>query len=161
MWWNLDILKFGLLLLPPALRKKRTFAFLCALLAALADLKGRFVEYRSRCDAKLQVNGQVIYIEKALNDRFFLENRDIYITERDVSDIPPIVWLFNGASPEVYLYGEGDANVTWLGEGGQNNTMAYIVNVPSYLEGNLNEIRDLVEFYKPAGRKYIINIYEL
>ena len=61
----------------------------------------------------------------------------------------------------MYLYGEGDANVTWLGEGGQNNTMAYIVNVPSYLEGNLNEIRDLVEFYKPAGRKYIINIYEL
>lgn len=161
MWWNLDILKFGLLLLPPALRKKRLFAFLSVLLSALTDLKERFVEYRRQCDARLQANGQVIYIEKALNDRFLLGSRDIRITERDVSDIPQIVYLFNGASPEVYLYGGGDANVTYLGEGGQNRTMAYIVNVPSYLEGNLNEIRDLVEFYKPAGRKYIINIYEL
>lgn len=159
MWYKIDLLKFGLLLLPPFLRKKRLFAFLSVLLFPFQELMSRLDGYRKECDDKLNVNGQVIYIDKALNDYFLLPYKDIYITEKSLDDIAPVVYLFNEAEPAVYFFDDDSRNVTYLTDGDVNASMEFVVNVPSYLEGQLDEIRNLVEFNKPAGRIYKLTVY--
>ena len=159
MWYKIDIIKYGLLLLPPFLRKQRLFAFLNVLLLPFQELMSRLDNYRKECDDRLNINGQVIYIEKALNDYFLLSYKDIYITEKSLDDIAPVIYLFNDAEPAVYFFDDDSQNVTYLTEGDVNTSMEFIVNVPSYLESQLDEIRNLVEFYKPAGRSYKLNIY--
>ena len=59
------------------------------------------------------------------------------------------------------LYTEADDDILYLASGYQSyKEEDYIVNVPSLLESELEKIRNIVEYNRPAGRKYKINIYE-
>lgn len=156
MWYKIDIFKFAFLLLPPPLRKKKMFAFLKVLTLPISYLHDELMKYRDLCDSRLSVNGQVIYIEKALNDYFLLQNKDIYIS--DIEGIIRSAYLRN-ESPSNYFYNEGSNKHTYL-HNGANGHLKFIVNVPSYLEDRIEEIKNIVEYNKPAGRVYTINIYD-
>lgn len=160
MWYNLDIYKFAQYLLPPVLRKKRLFAFLCVLLLPVYVVLQAFLAFRKQCVDNMNINGQVIYIEKVLNDTFFLENKEIYL-----SDIPDSQFYMYTRDERIqatfHQRNEEDMRQLYMCHRNEGNMEGnYIVNVPSFLEGKTDEIRRIVEKYKPSGRKYIINIYE-
>lgn len=162
MWYKIDIYKFALLLLIPPLRKKKMFAFIKVLTIPFANMVSEFNKYRNDSATKLAVNGQVICIEKTLNDYFLLSNKDIYISDTDISNIPPEVYLYDGESGdfETYFYDADSNNVTYLPDGDQNESLMFVVNVPQYLQEYEQEIINIIEFNKPAGRRYRIEYYE-
>lgn len=160
MWYNVDIYKLGAYLLPPFLRKKRMYAFLCVLLFPFYCLCKIFKDYRKASLQKLNVNGQVAYIEKMLNNEFELEHQEIYITDSEslrlnLSD------LYSDASVTMTVYPDNSEDVLYLESGNESvKSEDYIVNVPSFLEDQIERIRTLVEYNKPAGRTYKINLYD-
>lgn len=160
MWYNVDIYKLGAYLLPPFLRKKRLYAFLCVFLYPFYWLCKVFKDYRKTSLQKLNVNGQVAYIEKKLNDEFELENREIYITDSDAL-IPNPSYMYSDIVITMTIYPEESENVLYLESGDVSvKSEDYIVNVPSFLEDQIEKIRTLVEYNKPAGRTYKINLYD-
>ena len=59
------------------------------------------------------------------------------------------------------VYSVESGNMLYLLSGSESlKKEDYIVNVPSYLQDRINEITTLVEYNKPAGRKYTIKIYD-
>ena len=115
MWYDFDIIKYAQYVLRPSLRKRKIFAIISIFLLPLIFIYTLFKSYRKQAINKLNINGQVIYIEKVLN-----------IQQR----------------------GEG------------NYSGNYMVNIPSFLSTYENEIKNLIDYYKPAGRTYVLKIYE-
>lgn len=160
MWYNLDIFKFAQHLLPPVLREKRLFAFLCVLLLPAYMILQAFQSFKKRSNSNMNINGQVICIEKILNDTFFLNDKEIYLS--DIPDRQLYMYIRNERT-QVLFYQRNEEVTQHLymqqrGEGNMNGN--YIVNVPSFLSDRIDEIQRIVEKYKPSGRKYIINIYD-
>lgn len=160
MWYNVDIYKLGAYLLPPFLRKKRMYAFFCVFLYPFYWLCKMFKDYRKSSLQKLNVNGQVAYIEKRLCDEFELEYRDIYITDSD-SLRPNVADMYRDPSVTLTVYPESSEEKLYLESGDESvKSEDYIVNVPSFLADHLETIKTIVEYNKPAGRTYKINLYD-
>ena len=160
MWYNVDIYKLGAYLLPPFLRKKRMYAFLCVFLYPFYWLCKMFKDYRKTSLRKLNVNGQVAYIEKMLNDEFEFENREIYITDSDALK-PNVADMYRDPSVTMTIYPESSEEKLYLESGDESiKSEDYIVNVPSFLADKLEVIKTIVEYNKPAGRTYKINVYD-
>ena len=160
MWYNVDVYKLAAYLLPPFLRKKKLFSFFSVLLYPFFLLVQNLKNFRKSCIYKLNANGQVIYIEKYLNDYFNLEYKDIYITDSE-NNIPNVSVLYPGEAITMAVYPLESGDMLFLLSGTESlKEEDYIVNVPSYLQERINEITTLVEYNKPAGRKYTIKIYD-
>ena len=160
MWYNVDIYKLGAYLIPPFLRKKRMYAFLCVFLYPFYWLCKMFKDYRKSSLQKLNVNGQVAYIEKRLCDEFELEYRDIYITDSDALK-PNVADMYRNPSVTMVIYPESSEEKLYLESGDESiKSEDYIVNVPSFLADHLETIKTIVEYNKPAGRTYKINLYD-
>lgn len=161
MWYDVDMVKMAQLLLPPFLRKPRLFALLRVLVLPFGELHERFMRYRSQSMNRLVITGQVISLEKNLNDMFFLEHNEIYIT-----DVPAESFtMYNDDEPfpGVVMYNDGEESpdqVIWRNDGEGRYDGDFIVNVPSFLSEYENQIRIFLDTYKVMGRKYILNIYE-
>lgn len=67
-------------MLRPSLRKGEAFTIIFIFLLSLTFIYTLSKSYREQTIDKLNINDQVIYIEETLNDRFFLEDRETYIT---------------------------------------------------------------------------------
>ena len=160
MWYNVDIYKLGAYLLPPFLRKKRMYAFLCVFLYPFYWLCKMFKDYRKTSLRKLNVNGQVAYIEKMLNNEFEFENREIYITDSDALK-PNVADMYRDPSVTMTIYPESSEEKLYLESGDESiKSEDYIVNVPSFLADKLEVIKTIVEYNKPAGRTYKINLID-
>lgn len=160
MFYDFDIYKWGLLILPPVLRKNRIYALLSVLLKPLYDLLQVFKTFRSNTLQRININGQVIYMEKALNDRFLLEYHEIYITDTGSEDETSSV-LYEDEGNTMIVYEDGSSSVTYLKGLDEGKIHAdFVVNVPSFLDDYIDEIKVIIESNKPAGRSYSINIYD-
>lgn len=158
MWYKVDIYKFGQHLMPPVLRKKRLFSLLSVLLLPFAYMAESFLLFRYQSRNKLKTNGQVIYIEKVLNDHFLLTGKEIYLS--DIEDRAVYLYRRSEGQIPLYLYKdmEGDAFLRYGDEGSYEGN--FIVHIPSFLKDYETEIRNLTNFYKPAGRNFKIEIYD-
>jgi hypothetical protein len=109
---------------------------------------------------ELSFNGQVIYLEKLLNQTFNNDGDEIYIEDGPVTEtyiyneneLNEETYLTNEdeAGTEVYLYNEDESSGTEIG---------FIVNVPSSLPINEPQLIALINAYKLAGISYTINYY--
>lgn len=165
MWYDLDIYKFGEHLLPPVLRKKRLFAFLCVLLLPAKMVMQVFRPYRKDCLDKLMVNGRIIYIEKILNDRFYLKNKEIYID--DFTEAPP--WLYSRLErgyPSISIFKRAEGGILdkiYIKKRAEGKLGGdFIIWVPGFLDKQsyMAEIKNIADYYRPAGRNYTIKIYD-
>lgn len=160
MWYDFDILKYAQYVLRPLLRKKRIFAVISVFLLPLIFIYTLFKSYRKQAVDKLNINGQVIYIEKVLNERFFLKDREIYITDI----VGKEVYLYHHSEEQIpsYLHKRNErAEVKYIQQRGEGNYSGnFVVNIPSFLSIYEIEIRNLVDYYKPAGRSFVLKIYE-
>lgn len=150
MWYKVNWKILTLNWLPTMLRKNFTKAFMTVVVLPVSQLYDRWRTLRDRNIYKMQHNGQVCYLRKALNDTFDLEERRIYIDDglyKDPVYLNPIVsnkpkylgTLF--INPNRFHSGEYDF---WV------YVPAAIVNAKNY------ELRALIDFYKEGAKKYTI-----
>nr|DAS20561.1 MAG TPA: hypothetical protein [Caudoviricetes sp.] len=156
--YDFDIIKYAQYVLHPALRKKKIFALISVFLLPLIFIYNSFKKYRKQLIDK-NINGQVIYIEKALNDRFFLKKREIFIT--DIEDSVTYLHKRTEGQIPVYIYKRSEKGKTvfkYRDEGSYEGN--FIVHIPSFLKEYETDIRNQVNYYKPAGRSFKIEIYD-
>ena len=61
-----------------------------------------------------------------------------------------------------YLHKRSEgAEIKYIQQRGEGNYSGnYMVNIPSFLSAYEGEIKNLIDYYKPAGRTYVLKIYE-
>lgn len=158
MWYRIDYKRLVELLLPTFLRKNIILAFLRAIIIPVIDIYSKFTIYRLAVSKRLDFNGQVMYLEKMLNDEFNLTD-EIYIT--DAIKIP-VLYLHHKMELQVpvYLWIDKEIILTHKSEVGSSDD--FIVNIPVFLNtlDNITVIKRITDYYKYAGKRYKINIYE-
>ena len=79
MWYNIDFIKWAILLLANSYRKPKFIAFLKSLITPISNLHYQFLKKRKLDIFILNHNGQVCYLRSALNDVFDPKERRIRI----------------------------------------------------------------------------------
>ena len=171
MWYRIDLTKLVVQLLPPILRSKFLIALLKALILPLAFIYGKLMEHRDNVSEKLDITANVIYLEKILNDAFFLSDLQIYI-ETQEEDLTNYWHVKHEDAPCKYLHKDSKTGVILKYKEESSYKDSFVVWVPTFLctsldsnedkyKGkNLTRIKELLSFYKPAGRTYSIKLYD-
>ena len=150
-WYNLDVNRLVLLLLPIEWRKSRNVAFLQSLVAPIKEVHYQFRTNRARNLYKIQHSWMKCHIQDALNDEFDPGERRITIDEPDT--------FLNK-----YIYTQAEAKPKYLGtmylrtsdELGTGE-FDFTVNMNN-VYANIYDVRALVDFYRMAGPRYnVIN----
>lgn len=166
--FNVDFNNIITLLLPPFLRKSKNIAWLKSLVKPLIDLYTLFMAYRVTTVYSLSFTGQVIYLEKLLNDSYNAGLTGIYIA--DGSGIARIYFSHKSEGfPKQYLYhkSENQTPLYLYHKSEYNSQNDFIIMVPLSLytqlqlnnDQGLNNMKSLVNLYKLAGKRYTINSY--
>lgn len=158
-------------MLPPILRNVTLVKLLNVLVLPIKYVHSLFLTLKTDTDTVLNTAANVQYLEKALNDAFFLRRREIYITTVDEEKRRDF-FLKREAQPTQYLYEKSESYPFVLWHSGESALRYnFTVHVPDFLctssaeddkyKGrNLCKIRSILNRFKPAGRTYNIEIYE-
>lgn len=139
--------------LPLTARRHTMLSWLHALLAPVKRLYMEFLVYRHRVNYQMDHTGQVVYLEKVLNDRF-----DGAAERIRIKDGPKLEWMYIFQRDEkkpkylkkVYLY-----NRLSYGDQGVDFEVFIPADVRVWAEGGLlAECHSLVAYYKLAGKTY-------
>lgn len=171
MLYKVDFTRFVHQLLPPILRGKVLMALFRAYIIPLRYLYDKFLAYKDSISARLNITCNVQYIQKALNDAFYLTENQIYIeTSADVTIA--VLYFKEEEKPVTHLYAKGGVPIYVWGSNEKTNIDTCIVYIPSFLctsldtnedeygGKNLQLIHNLLNYYKPAGRTCRIVIYD-
>lgn len=166
--FNVDFNIIIQLLLPPFLRKSKNIEWLKALVKPLIDVYTIFTTYRSSTIYSLSFTGQVIYLEKLLNDTYNSGLTGIYIKDDNLMSVP---FIFNKSEGvvNVYLYNFSESATPFYlyNQSAFISQNDFIVMVPaviySTLQQNnnqgLNNMTALIKLYKLAGKRFTIQSY--
>lgn len=173
MWYRIDFTRLVVHLLPPILRSRFLTSLLVVMIAPLRYIHTKFGTLKETADNRLDITGNVQYLEKALNEAFYLGNRQIYIETPEEEGTPAFYFASETQSPNVmFLQSEGNGFVmTRKGEG--RGVVNFTVKVPTFLctsteskeedryhWGYLSIINSILKTYKPAGRTFSIELYD-
>lgn len=171
MQCRIDYVRFVWQLLPPVLRSSVLLVLLRVLITPLRYLQERLSAYMEGVSSRLNITANVQYIQKALNDAFYLTDNQIYIETPEAERATVFYYQEEGQAANYINTKGGDAFYLRTPDDVSPNE-TYIVYVPSFLctsidaEGDefhgehLQTIYNLLNTYKPAGRKYRIEIYD-
>jgi hypothetical protein len=136
-------------------------AWLYALIQPVVELYNIFYAYRTQTLYSLSITGQVIYLEKLLNDKYNSGGTEIYISDGEFNNAPfiyntaearPDLFLYNTAEakPDLFLYNTSEYT------SGNND---FVINVPDTITFDTNEMTSLINLYKLAGKSFTIETY--
>jgi hypothetical protein len=147
----------------PSLLKAKAARFmaLCkALQSPVHFLQGLFTVYSNLRRYDLSHNGQIIYLEKVLNDKLDATQRRIYIDDPQPSNITPtVLYRKSEAQPTAILYRKSEAQTTSiLFRYSEVSSIDFVVFIPVSLGALSNQIiiKSLVNFYRVAGKRFTI-----
>lgn len=155
---NVDFRKLSVLLTPIFWRKRAFVEYIYCFIEPIKVLNDEFKKFRTNSIYKIVHNGQVMILEKVLNDAFDQELRRIYITDSVQND-------------PLYLYSIPENKPVYLGtqylydfSSFENTNYEFIVNFPIAIKpvnpfdllNFENRIKALVNYYKLASKRYII-----
>lgn len=144
------------LLLPVWLRQPKHLAFLKAVLKPLKQLYNTFVAYRTNTLRSISHTGQVIYIERLLNGDATVQY-PIYLSDSDDDRLNDYIYNQSEGQLPIYLYQDGALlPVEVNNEVEYENIDDFVVKVRGVPPMSDTEIRNIVEKYKPAGKRYSI-----
>ncbi len=138
---------------PSRLRRPFMFLWLNALVAPIRWLYTEFVKYRHLANYKMEHNGQVVYLQKVLNDRF-----DVALKQIRISDGTKYDWTYLFQSLEnkpqylnkILLYDHLSYGIT-----GADFQVHVPSGIPIWTNSSLMaEFRSLLNYYKLAGKRY-------
>lgn len=138
-----------------------TKAWLYSLIQPIIELYAIFSSYRIQAIYMLSFTGQVIYLEKLLNDTFNNGGTEIFI-EDGILKIAP--FLFNTAedADPFYVFNTAETNEENLylyNTAEYTGNLDFIVKVPTALVFDENQMKSLINKYKLAGKNYTIQTY--
>ena len=162
MFYQFDVDKWIIHLLPPVLRKVSIFAFLRCLLYPIKQLHTAFLAYKNGVDRKLAYNAFNDYLERFLNTLFFFETKVIYITDVEY-DWATITFQSEPFSP-AYMSFQNETPATPLilsSVEPEARNGAFVVHVPSaFSQADIATVTNWVNFYKMAGTEFTVEVYE-
>lgn len=123
-------------------------------------------------DKNLNISANVISLQRALNEEFFLKHEHIYIDTPNEVDKRVLYFLSeNQPSLQMCFSSEREGQYMWK-HGETTVKYNFVVYVPTFLctslnkdedkyrGENLNRIMNLLNKYKPAGRTFCIELYD-
>jgi hypothetical protein len=139
----------------------RHLAWIRALMAPLSSLNITFMTNVNDIRYRLNLTGQVIYLEHWLNDLFDNNLRRIYITDGDATS--PL-FLFNKADTQepVTIYNKSEAQppVYLTNRVESEGQVDFIIHIPFEIATSqatlVPKLKSATNIYKPAGRRYSI-----
>jgi len=155
-------------LLPVRLRQAKTLAWLKSLIAPVKWIHAQFMANRQSNLYLLGHNGQVCFLQAALNDIFDPDNRRIFISDPLFTDpvytylVPEEKPVFLGLVSEVGVGVIAAPNPVPLYKTSElynGGGTSFVINVPSVLSltpGQLARFTALVDRYKLPARLYEI-----
>lgn len=145
-------------LLPLEIRKEPNQSILYALVKPLQTLNESFVIFRNATEYKLLFNAQVIYLEHYLNDLYDPVNRGIYI--EDTADIEYTYLFKDIENRPLYLHKESENTPVFIKTKSEYNGLyEFIIMIPTGVIYHELLLRNQVNNYNTAGRRYIIKTY--
>ena len=81
------MVKMAVQLLPPVMRGRLTVALLKVLTLPVRHIYEQLMARRKNADRRLNTTANVMYIEKALNEAFYLKERQIWIESTAAEDM--------------------------------------------------------------------------
>lgn len=146
-------------LLPTMLRRERLMIFLNALALPLNDIHTRFLYFRMGIQYKLKITPQVCYLEKALNDRYDVVLRRIYID--DAPEYLPVAFFTRAENKPVPIYtkAEGPGLVFYTKSETAQFGVDFIIMVPADLVFIMAELRAFVTGYKLTTKKFGVQTF--
>lgn len=152
-------------LLHPFYRKTKHIAALMAFLVSIRRLKDTFITFRNKTEYDIKFNAQTLSLEARLNQEYNLLMGTIYIqTVSSTDDAVYIFWLSENQQP-VYVGWLSEPAidpiyVRWLSEPPSTGVgVEFIVWVPSTLNFDLEQMKAIINLYKLAGKRYVIQSY--
>lgn len=163
MRYIIQFVIYSLGLLPPVLRGEKLQAIVKALIKPLQTLNDEFVIYINDTFYLISFTGQVIYLEKVLNDLYDSSLRRIYIQNGTLLGLPPYIYnVVENRERYIYRKNETNPNQLYL-RNIQEYTSSndFIVFVPSGINTPQLEtqIKAIVNRYKLAGKRYSIQTF--
>lgn len=151
-WLSIDFKQTMMQLSHSSFRAERFEAFVTAFSLPLQTLANKTLY-------EMQHDSRVIYLEKMLNEWFEVPtyNPNSHIATRQIYivDVPQVA--------KTYIYQPEENQPVYLGMvylDRENETNAdFIVKIPVTIEFDEPRLRALIDFYKLAGKKYIIETY--
>lgn len=159
MWYNFDPERFAEDMLPPILRRPLILALLRALLKPLTSLMARFTALREQSRKRLAVTGQTISLVETLRERYRLPDGVIYITEPSERQL--YIYFREEGRIDTSIYSsreQRDPCVLRFNEEVSQDP-DFTLHLPDFLASEEAEIRRFLDLYKPAGKRYAIELY--
>lgn len=152
MWYSVDFHKLALNFQLINLRKPKPMAWIYSFIKAISTTHYNWKLYRDSNIYKLNHNGQVCYLRKALNDKFDQSLRRIYIDGT------------GGEAMKTFIYTPAENQTKYLGTIYLYQSLEFadtgadfLVYVPASIVASQSyELRALIDFYKLGGKRYLI-----
>jgi len=177
--FEVDFKRLVVLLLPTFLRRPLLFALLKALVRPLVSMHTTFMAARREALYKANHTGQVCYLRGCLNDAFDSDLRRIKLADAeslgwcilykketfppDGKGKPLNLAFASEKQKKMLVFGIGNKGVALLSKQGSIGAVGadFAVMVPMSMRGRVDENRiiSLVNFYKLASKRYMINYY--
>lgn len=153
-----------LMFIPVRIREVRLYRILQCIAEPLVLLHDEFKNYVSGANYELQHNGQVMSIEKVLNDKWnpgydptdHDNTKSIYISDGEKPDRPylhlqaeDLPKYFDPPAPQQYLFSKAEYDAVYCD---------FIINVPVAISFDEEVMRAIVDAYKAAGKIYKIKV---
>lgn len=159
MWYKFDPERFAEDMLPPILRRPLLLALLRAILKPLTSLMARFTALREQSRKRLAVTGQTISLVETLRERYRLPEGVIYITEPSERQL--YIFQAGEGRTNTYIHStreQRDPTTIRFAEEGSREP-DFTLHLPDFLASEEAEIRRFLDLYKPAGKRYAIELY--
>jgi hypothetical protein len=160
--YNIDFRRLATLLTPTFLRKVKFIDWLETLLKPLEEVNFSFKQFRKDSIYKVTHNGQVVYLQKVLNDSFDNEFRRIKIKDSFENDP---TWIYPQANENpTYIYDQNSPTFLYDNSIFNNIEVDFVLSIPSGLKP-FNEydqrileiqIKSIVNYYKLASKRFKI-----
>jgi len=150
------------LILPPNLRKPKQIAWLSVLLSYLKKIYENFVLFRIDKLYDINFTGQIMYLEKKLQDTFNIP--DLFISDGYIVDNVYLHNLSENALP-IFFYNESEeeAEIYLYNSSEHISSQSFIINIPeddynNLTSDDLSKLNKIVNYYKLVDKQYTINI---
>ena len=149
--------------IPQVLRKIKLLAWVKILLSGVQKVYDLFAIFKAAIQKNLSYNGQVLYLEKVLNDENDKLLRRIYVSDPlPNNNVPAFLYRRGEGQITVTLYRNTEGvNVNPLYRQTESPTVDFVVFVPLTVANNaaLVKIKSTVNFYKLASKTFTIQTF--
>ena len=157
--YNVDWAKLSHWFTPVHWRFPVLLSWVISVAALSNDLYNRFLAYRNLIKYSLLITPQVCYLEKALNDRYDVVLRRIYI--EDAPEHLPVALFARAENKPVRLFtkDEGNPVILWRRAETAEFGVDFIIFIPIDVVFDMPQLRAFVTAYKLTTKTFEVQLF--